>query len=171
MPLGPEQSGDAFYAGARLGCSTLGVIVINDKGDKLRVAACSRVHEKSAPMASLEMGAVLAELERKGWMEGVEELTFWSDTGPSFRAWLWLAELAMVASQSQRTVTCNFLLEKHGKNQCDGWFSVLSRRRFDASCKETLDSVGQVVTATPPPKNINRHVYLYVTILIYYKNT
>ena len=147
MPLGPSQSGDAYYVAARLGCSTLGVVIINDQGKKMRVACCSRVHEKSAPMAVLSMHRILEELEAKGWLQGVKELVFWSDAGPSFRAWLWLAELALVASISQRTVTMNFLLEKHGQNLCDGWFSCLSRRRFDAATKGTMDSVGQVVAA------------------------
>ncbi len=81
-------------------------------------------------------------------MSRVTTLVTWSDAGPHFKSYRFLASVGIGAIERFTAIDDVFLnygCEHHFKSRCDGIFGTTSWWRQQAACDRTLSEIGEVV--------------------------
>ena len=87
-------------------------------------------------------------LDEEHILDGIDAVRIWSDAGPSFRSWTWLAMLATEwACKRGIKLEAVTIVEKHGKHIVDSLFSELHQRRTAASMACALETCSDVMDA------------------------
>ena len=148
LPVGPEETGDFWYANARLGITVLGICVWSAVSGPTYHTYCSTVSEQSGLFAVACLQDLLSKLDLKPYSTAV----LWADVGPHFRCGrmigFWLAHvLREFRFQATQLI---FFPEHHGKGIIDGhfgrmrmWLLTLAQSRVVATLQEYCDGMGE----------------------------
>lgn len=105
----------------------------------------SRVFEKSGLYTISIMWDLMAKLKERGWLQNVQWLQIWSDTGTHFRSYEVLSTYGYDFIDVYRfNIGINFGAEEHLKGRVDGHFSDLGNRKRRAATKATIKTISSL---------------------------
>ena len=165
LPLGPVEEQTWFWATSRLSVSTLGIYVRYDsQGKEFRryFHYLSQILDHTALHAATALQDIW---KRLGLGAEYKDLHIWTDCGPHYRAYAFLAagiEL-MKSYVSLNNVFYHYFGEHHGKGRNDGQFGLQRRWVEDFTMKKTISTLDELLGALrqgaantmksdPPPK-------------------
>ena len=132
LPVGGIQTGSIWYALARLGVSTMGVLCWGVRADgslyQKFFVYLSRVWEKTALYAI----SILEDLLGRHRMDEWEGISLWMDCGPQFRNRILLGYVGydlLDKYRNLRKTQLHFGAEQHFKSWPDGRFREFSHAR------------------------------------------
>ena len=103
LSIGPVQTGPEYYAKGRLGFGICAACVF--LGQQLNFGYVSRVLEVGAAYCVAVLDDLLQRLRHAGLLNIVDELIFWTDSGPGFRCLTTQATtLDATRTQEHRTI-------------------------------------------------------------------
>ena len=162
IPVGPVEEQSWFWATARLSVSVLGFYVRFWEDGKLRslyLNYVSQILDHTALHAALALKDVVAKLPSAE----AADLHVWSDCGPHFRAYAFVATaIDLLENSSWSSVTFHFFGEHHGKGRNDGqfglqkkWLDSYASRCVIGTVPELLRALREgaesTMTLDPPP--------------------
>ena len=164
LPVGPQEEQTWFWATSRLGISTLGIYALYWHEDRLHKAYfhyLSQILDHTALHASEALKDVL---ERIPNLQQRTAIQIWTDCGPHYRAYAFVAtgDFLLHKYPALRNIYFHYFCEHHGKGRNDGQFG-LQRHWIDSHTKmftisslhELLAALKQQATLTmrtdPPP--------------------
>ena len=164
LPLGPVEEQSWFWATARLSFSTLGLYAsFHKEGHQHKVYFhyVSQILDHTALHASV---ALKDCIRRLALPSSCKTLQIWSDCGPHFKAYAFVAT-AVDILQTHPQITAvyfNFFGEHHGKGRNDGqfglqrlWLEAYSARHVVSSADTLLtalrEGARETMLSDPPP--------------------
>ena len=164
LPVGPVEEQSWFWATARLSFSTLGIYAsYHTEGSQQRVYFhyISQILDHTALHASV---ALKDCIRRLALPESCKCLHIWSDCGPHFKAYAFVATAVDILQTCPAisSVYFNFFGEHHGKGRNDGQFGLQRKwlksfaERNVVSNRETLfrafhEGARHTMPCDPPP--------------------
>ncbi len=148
MPVGPIETGPLWYARSRLAFVCFGLFAwgagFGAEGKEGKwFLLFTRVMEKPSELTICLLQHVISLLPPAA---DRRELVYWCDCGPHFRTYRVMGTIATDIMQDTRLNQCiNFGMEQHFKNVCDGKFGRISEHLREASTKEVLGDLSDVV--------------------------
>ena len=144
LPQGPAEVSNLWYARARLGVANLACYIwgagIGASGKWITL--CSRVLEKPAEYSVACLWKILSMID----LSATSTLSFWSDTGPHFRAYKVLATQGCKITEKYKVnVIVNFGAEHHMKHMCDGYFANLNHTLRQKTAEQMVATVSDLV--------------------------
>ena len=148
LPVGPEESGDYWYAHARLGVTILRICVSSIAAGTTYHTYCSTVSEQSG----LFTVACLLDLFAKLDLEPYTRAVLWADVGPHFRCsrlvGFWLSYV--LRSLKLKATDLFFFPEHHGKGIIDGhfgrmrmWLLTLAKSKIISTLQGYTEGMGE----------------------------
>jgi hypothetical protein len=166
---GPIEISQVFYDKRHI--STLGFAVIfKDENNKVTTKYVDMFSE-ILTHDSLYVTDCINILLSKPYMQGFNQICFWSDCGLHFRS----AELMNHVLKTlpfiypQKNFIWNYFNEYHGKNLVDGHFGLLSRWLKDFESSNYINTIEDVVNVFNY-KLINSNTDLDIDFIIYRRN-
>ena len=150
IPVGPVEEQSWFWATSRLGISTLGIYARFDQAGtshKRYFHYVSQILDHTALHASEALKDVIQRLMPD--LTGIEHIMVWTDCGPHYRAYAFLATAVPLLAQSDRwsSISFNFFGEHHGKGRNDGQFGLQRKWVEAATSRKVISTMEHFIEA------------------------
>ncbi|PVZ96692.1 hypothetical protein BB558_007387, partial [Smittium angustum] len=143
---GPVESSRDYYEKPQI--SDLCFCVISKSGGSVQRRYYNYLSENLSHDSLFAINCLKSLLSRSE-MQGYEDISLWSDSGPHFKNADYLyatcIELPWLFPRSRFTL--NYFMENHGKSDVDGHFGLLTRWHKDIERNRRISSIDELVSA------------------------